>query len=100
MLRKHPDPFRISFFYNCFMARGWESKAIEAQQAEVSEKTTTLRTKMTPQQAARKRHIEGLMLSRQRVRQQLAAARDPRHRHLLEGALADLDRRLHDLQAD
>lgn len=82
------------------MARGWESKAIEAQQAEASEEKSTLRAKMTPQQAARKRHIDGLVLSRQRVRQQLAAAHDPRLRQMLEGALADLDLRLHDLQAD
>lgn len=81
------------------MARGWESKAIEAQQAEASERTTALRTKMTPQQAARKRQIDGLILSRQRVRQQLAEAPDPRHRQMLEGALAELERRIHDLQA-
>lgn len=80
------------------MARGWESKAIEAQQAEASEKTTTFRTKMTAQQAARKRHIDGLILSRQRVRQQLAEVRDPRHRQMLEGALSELDQRIRDLQ--
>jgi len=82
------------------MARGWESKAVEAQQAEASEKTSTSRPKMTPQQATRKRHIDGLILSRQRVRQQLAEVRDPRHRDMLEGALAELDRRLHELQSD
>lgn len=82
------------------MARGWESKAIEAQQAEASEKTTTLRTKMTPQQAAKQRQIDGLILSRQRVRQQLADARDPRHRQMLEGALAELDLRICNLQTD
>jgi hypothetical protein len=90
----------MSFRYNFSMARGWESKAIEAQQAEASEEKSTLRAKMTPQQVARKRQIDGLVLSRQRVRQQLAAAQDPRHRQMLEGALADLDRRLHDLEAD
>jgi hypothetical protein len=74
----------MSFLYNFSMARGWESKAIEAQQAEASEEKSTLRTKMTPQQVARKRQIDGLVLSRQRVRQQLAAAQDPRHRQMLE----------------
>jgi hypothetical protein len=55
---------------------------------------------MTPQQAARKHQIDGLILSRQRVRQQLGEARDPRHREMLENALAELERRIHDLQAD
>ena len=82
------------------MARGWESKAIEAQQAEASEKGSTLRPKLTPQQAARQRRVDGLILSRQRVRQQLADAHDPRHRQMLEAALADLEQRLRDLQTD
>lgn len=82
------------------MARGWESKSIEAQQAEASEEKSPLRPKMTPQQAARKRQIDGLVLSRQRVRQQLAGAQDPRLRQMLEGALAELDRRLRDLHAE
>jgi hypothetical protein len=55
---------------------------------------------MTVQQAALKRQIDGLLLSRQRVRQQLAAAQDPRLRQMLEGALDDLERRLRDLQSD
>ena len=82
------------------MARGWESKSIEAQQAEASEQNRPTRAKMTVQQVALKRQIDGLVLSRQRVRQQLAAAQEPRLRQMLEGALAELDRRLRDLQAD
>jgi hypothetical protein len=82
------------------MARGWESKAVEAQQAEASEKGSTSRPKLTPQQAARQRQIDGLILSRQRVRQQLADAHEPRHRQMLAAALADLEQRLRDLETD
>lgn len=80
------------------MARGWESKSVEAQQAEASEEKRSLNSRMTPEQAAHKRNIDGLLLSRQRVLQQLTAARDSRHRQMLEGALADLDRKIHDLK--
>src|SRR5579864_427477 len=90
----------IWFFYNLSMARGWESKSVEAQQAEASEGNRPSRAKMTVQQAALKRQIDGLLLSRQRVRQQLAAAQDPRLRRMLEGALDDLEHRLRDLQSD
>jgi hypothetical protein len=88
------------FFYNLSMARGWESKSVEAQQAEASEGNRPSRPKMTVQQAALKRQIDGLLLSRQRVRQQLAAAQDPRLRQMLEGALDDLEHRLRALQPD
>jgi len=80
------------------MARGWESKSVEAQQAEASEGNRPSRVKMTVQQAALKRQIDGLLLSRQRVRQQLAAAQDPRLRPMLEAALDDLEHRLRALQ--
>jgi hypothetical protein len=53
---------------------------------------------MTLEQAQSKRQLEGLRLSRQRVLQQLSAAHDPRHRQILEQALADLDRRIEDIE--
>jgi len=76
------------------MARGWESKSVEAQQAEASEKASQPRAKLTPGQARLKRQREGLQLKRQRVLQQLSNASDPRHRQMLEHALSDLDRQI------
>lgn len=76
------------------MARGWESKSVEAQQAEATERSSKPRVKLTPEAAARSRQRESLRLSRQRVVQQLERAQNPRHRQLLEQALADLDREL------
>ncbi|PYX48619.1 MAG: hypothetical protein DMG79_11400 [Acidobacteria bacterium] len=76
------------------MARGWESKSVEAQQAEASDKSAPLREPMTVEEASRWREKENLRLARQRVLQQLEASPNPRHRKLLEEALADLDQKL------
>jgi hypothetical protein len=76
------------------MARGWESKSIEAQQAEAGEASGPKRAHLRPEEAARFRERQGLQLSRQRVLQQLASDPEPRYRKLLEEALADLDAKL------
>jgi hypothetical protein len=76
------------------MARGWESKSVEAQQAEASDKSEKRRPAMTPEAAARWREKENLRLCRQRVLQQLETIQNPRHRELLEKSLADLDEEL------
>jgi hypothetical protein len=76
------------------MARGWESKSVEAQQAEASEKSAKPRPAMSADEAARWREKESLRLSRQRVLQQLETSTNPRHRKLLQDALADLDDKL------
>jgi hypothetical protein len=76
------------------MARGWESKSVEAQQAEASDKSSKPRSRMTADEAVRWREKENLRLSRQQVLQQLETSQNPRHRKLLEETLADLDKRL------
>jgi hypothetical protein len=76
------------------MARGWESKSVEAQQDEAREKSATHRPAMSPEEAANWRKTEGLRLMRQTVLQQLKASTNPRHRKLLEDALADLEEKL------
>ncbi len=76
------------------MARGWESKSVEAQQDEARDKSSQSRPAMRTEEAARWREKESLRLSRKRVLQQLESSTNPRHRKLLEEALADLDRKL------
>ncbi len=76
------------------MARGWESKSVEEQQAEASEKSSHRRAPMSAEEAARWREKESLRLSRQSVLQQLEATQNPRHRKLLEDTLADLEEKL------
>ncbi|HET7891690.1 MAG TPA: hypothetical protein VFL34_09195 [Candidatus Sulfotelmatobacter sp.] len=76
------------------MARGWESKSVEAQQDEARDKSSKRPPAMSAEEAVRFREKESLRLSRKRVLQQLAATTNPRHRKLLEEALADLERKL------
>jgi len=76
------------------MARGWESKSVEQQQEELSEERQTVRTPLSPEEQQRNRKREDLLLSRKRLTQQLQAAGNPRHRQMLEQAIAELDRQL------
>lgn len=80
--------------YNWPVARGWESKSVEAQQADASEKPAKLRAKMSTEEAARWREKESLRLARQRVLQQIEASTNPRHRRLMQDALTELDERI------
>jgi hypothetical protein len=76
------------------MARGWESKSVEGQQADTAEKPGPHRVAMSLQEAARQRELESLRLTRQNILQQLERAHDPRHRRMLEAALAELQHRM------
>jgi len=78
------------------MARGWESKSVEEQQAEAINVSVKNRP-VSPEQAAALRRKQGLMLSRQRVLQQMERAQNPAHRQMLEKALFDLDAQLSQL---
>lgn len=80
--------------YNRTVARGWESKSVEAQQDEARQKTVRSAPPMSAAEAARWRQKENLRLSRQRVLQQMEASQNPRHRKVLQDALADLDEKL------
>jgi len=86
--------------YNSHVARGWESKSVEAQQAEASEKPGIRPPPMTPAEAARHREGEGLRLSRRRIVQDLSGQQDSRHRTMLEQALADLEQKIAKLADD
>jgi len=79
------------------MARGWESKSVEAQQNEAAERTTPENPRLTREETDRLREKETLRLSLQNVVQQLERSHDPRHRAMLEQALADLLRKLESL---
>ena len=74
------------------MARGWESKAVEEQQAAAATEVES-KQRLTPEQAALKQAREAIELSRRRVLQQLQSAQNPRHRQMLESALSELETR-------
>ena len=75
------------------MARGWESKSVEEQQAAATTKSKS-KQRLTAEQFARKQQEDALQLSRSRVLQQLQSAQNPRHRQMLEAALSELDGQL------
>ena len=77
------------------MARGLESKSVEQQQEEAAA-TKTRGAPLNAEQVADQKRRQGVLLSRQRVLQQLETASNPRYRQMLQAALADLDDQLKD----
>jgi len=76
------------------VARGWESKSVEDQQAEALAQRSRPKRPESPEEIAKARERQGLLLSRTRLLQQIAAARSPRHREMLQRALADIESKL------
>lgn len=85
---------RFSQPYNRDMARGWESKSVEAQIEAAAENESVRKSPLTPEQAAQLRAKERLVLARKHVLRQLDTTQNARHRQMLEQALADLDAQL------
>jgi hypothetical protein len=79
------------------MARGWESKSIESQQADASADRAKKQV-LTPEALAIESQRRELQLARARVAADLECATAPAHRQMLEQAFADLDARIKRLQ--
>jgi hypothetical protein len=75
------------------MARGWESKAVEAQQDAAGNRPAK-GPNVSPEEAARRSQRATLSLARTRALADLQQACAPAHRAMLEQAIADLDQRL------
>ncbi len=81
------------------MARGWESKSVESQMEAIEERRNVAKApRLTPEQAARYHERDSLLLQRDRVLHDIAAARHPNHRKTLESALGFLNEKLNQLQ--
>lgn len=76
------------------MARGWESKAVEAQQEEAARRAEAQGASLAPDARARLAERRVIELARARAAADLARATRPAHRAMLEQALAALDERL------
>jgi hypothetical protein len=80
------------------MARGWESKAVEAQ---IEEKETAVaeqvksRTVDEVQQSIELRNLE---LARAKVARELASSQNERYTQMLQQSLADLDKKIEALK--
>lgn len=80
------------------MARGWESKGIEEQQAEHNSSASEQKHSRNPAEIAISRQRDDLKLSRRHVLQQLEVVQNARHRQLLQDALSFLDKQLSALE--
>jgi hypothetical protein len=75
------------------MARGFESKDVEFQQAEAERRPSVRRT-LTPEERDDVGRRLSLELALTRTRNDLARATSAPHRRMLEEAIADLERQL------
>jgi hypothetical protein len=83
------------------MARGWESKSVEAQiDAAVDHRGAGLENSPDPETLELIRKKESILLSRTRVVREINSAQNPRYKDLLSKALADLDAQLSNLAAN
>ena len=79
------------------MARGFDSKFVEAQQEEAQRRSTPAKPEMTPEARIREQQRRALELTRTRTQQDLNRAINPAHRQMLEEAIAALDRQIDQL---
>jgi hypothetical protein len=75
------------------MARGWESKSVEAQQDAALDRSAK-GSAAVPADPARSSARVTLMLARNKALSDLQHACAPAHRAMLERAIADLDARI------
>jgi len=75
------------------MARGWESKSIEAQQDEAA-RARAPEPRLTDQQIADADRRRTLELTRARAVDDLSRASSPHYRRMLEQALSAIDEQL------
>jgi hypothetical protein len=78
------------------MARGFDSKFVEAQHEEAG-REKVVRPSLTPEQQAIESRRQALILSRARAADDLGRATIPAHRQMLEVAIRALDEQLADI---
>lgn len=76
------------------MARGWESKSVEEQQAEFSKGSGGNHKGVSTEDARKVTERQRLKLARANVENQLKVAQNPRYKELLTRELGELDRQI------
>jgi hypothetical protein len=77
------------------MARGWESKSVESQiESAGSSRADSAAKRPDPESAEAERKKQTLLLARAHILDQIRASQNPRHREMMENALADLEKLL------
>jgi hypothetical protein len=79
------------------MARGWESKAVEAQIELAEAPPRQPKAEPSPEQQAAARKVDALLLHRTRVMRDLESCRESRYKKTLNDGLAYLESQLAEL---
>jgi hypothetical protein len=79
------------------MARGWESKSVEAQMELAANDKPAQALKTADRESKLKR--DSILLSRARVLHEIAECRNQRYKELLVKSLEHLDEKLRELEA-
>lgn len=83
------------------MARGWESKGVEAQMEEANQPALEKgRVDQSPEARARRLRLESLRLSRSRLLEQLERARHHAHREVLKKGLRAIESEMEKVSAE
>ncbi|MGB8509267.1 MAG: hypothetical protein WCD76_12840 [Pyrinomonadaceae bacterium] len=82
------------------MARGWESKAVEAQmeESDARQLEQLLPAEMSPAVRARRERLESLRMNRSRTLEQLEHTTRSAHREMLKRTLVALEREMAGLE--
>jgi hypothetical protein len=75
------------------MARGWESKSVEAQMEE-AESSSVSKPRLSPQEVEAKQKRETLALTKKKLQADLERSSNPRHREMLVRALEAVEKQL------
>ncbi len=76
------------------MARGWESKSVEEQQAQFSKGSGEKKKEFSAEESRKAAERQRLKLARANVENQLKVAQNPRYKELLTRELGELDRQI------
>jgi hypothetical protein len=79
------------------MARGFDSKFVEAQQEDAARGNSSARPAMSADERAAEQRRRTLQLTRRRTEEDLRRATAPAHREMLQRALEALDQEIAEL---
>lgn len=98
-MRPCGQPLLAPTGYNQFVARGWESKAVEDQIGEAeANKEARRKQRLTPGEIERLKRKNALLLERARIVREMERAYMRRHLVILERGLAHIDAELAKLE--
>jgi hypothetical protein len=75
------------------MARGWESKSVEAQ-IEEAESAAAARPRLSPEQIEARQKRETLVLTKKKLQSDLERSSNPRHQEMLRRAIEEVEKQL------